>query len=50
MGGIKKNEVLRLVEHMEIDVMRVYVAEITMLAQMRAVVLLVRSGLEQLSQ
>ncbi|WP_316824739.1 RteC domain-containing protein [Pedobacter miscanthi] len=50
MGGIKKNEVLRLVEQMDKDVRRVYVAEITPLSRMRAVVLLVRNGLAQLSQ
>jgi hypothetical protein len=50
MGGIKKNEVLRLVDQMDKDVRRVYVAEITPLSRMRAVVLLVRDGLAQLSQ
>ncbi len=50
MDGIKKIEVLRLVEQLEKDVRRVYVAESTPLARMRAVVLLVRIGLEELSK
>lgn len=46
MGCIKKIEVLRLLDQMDVDVIRVYVAENTPLVRMGALVLLVRSGLE----